>query len=252
MSLSAGDFDRFLRLLPALYEFRHLHAFLEHSLRLVRGLISCDQARWVAFQLRDQPRPPTLVGAIPVASPQIVALLTRVFPRQPFAARRASIRRFGPLMTADISRRARESQYGEHGRFTSRSKSHGLGTPISMTPEHLVSLGLRRRTRPFTERDRAVMTVLQPHLACALENTTHVTEVGLATGMSSGDVPESPLAATLTPREREVAHWLTQGKTNGEIALILGTSPRTIEKHVERILHKLGVENRTTAAIELQ
>ena len=52
----------------------------------------------------------------------------------------------------------------------------------------------------------------------------------------------------LTPQEAEVLRWVAQGKTNWEIGTILGLSRRTAEKHVEHILHKLGVENRTTAA----
>lgn len=52
----------------------------------------------------------------------------------------------------------------------------------------------------------------------------------------------------LTPREVEVLVWVAEGKTNPEIAIILGTSARTVSKHVERILEKLKVENRTAAA----
>jgi DNA-binding CsgD family transcriptional regulator len=52
-----------------------------------------------------------------------------------------------------------------------------------------------------------------------------------------------------TPREVEVFSWVARGKTDLEIALILGASPRTVEKHVQRILAKLGVENRTAAAL---
>jgi DNA-binding CsgD family transcriptional regulator len=52
----------------------------------------------------------------------------------------------------------------------------------------------------------------------------------------------------LTRREAEVLRWLTEGKTNEEIATILGFSRRTAEKHVEHIIRKLGVENRTAAA----
>jgi DNA-binding CsgD family transcriptional regulator len=53
----------------------------------------------------------------------------------------------------------------------------------------------------------------------------------------------------LTPREAEVLAWVAQGKTDAEIAAILETRPRTIEKHVARILAKLAVENRTAAAL---
>jgi DNA-binding CsgD family transcriptional regulator len=53
----------------------------------------------------------------------------------------------------------------------------------------------------------------------------------------------------LTRRESEVLHWISLGKTNPEIAIILGASQRTIQKHVERILKKLNVENRGAAAL---
>ena len=52
----------------------------------------------------------------------------------------------------------------------------------------------------------------------------------------------------LTAREGEVLSWLSKGKTNRDIAQILGLSPRTVDKHLEQIYSKLGVENRTAAA----
>lgn len=52
----------------------------------------------------------------------------------------------------------------------------------------------------------------------------------------------------LTTREGEVLSWLSKGKTNRDIAQILGLSPRTVDKHLEQIYSKLGVENRTAAA----
>ncbi|MEL0636268.1 MULTISPECIES: response regulator [Marinomonas] len=52
----------------------------------------------------------------------------------------------------------------------------------------------------------------------------------------------------LTERESEVLNWLANGKTNRDIAQILEMSPRTVNKHLEQIFPKLGVENRTAAA----
>ncbi len=52
----------------------------------------------------------------------------------------------------------------------------------------------------------------------------------------------------LTARETEVLHWISCGKTNNEIGIILGTHTATVKKHVEHIFKKLGVENRTAAA----
>lgn len=85
----------------------------------------------------------------------------------------------------------------------------------------------------------------------------------LARGMGRGSLGESmlllrqasqdELAAqrlrdiALTPRETEVLSWLAKGKTNRDIADILGMSPRTVNKHLEHIFEKLGVETRSAA-----
>jgi DNA-binding NarL/FixJ family response regulator len=53
----------------------------------------------------------------------------------------------------------------------------------------------------------------------------------------------------LTPRESDVLAWLGKGKTNRDIAEILGMSPRTVNKHLEHIFVKLGVETRSAAAV---
>lgn len=55
-------------------------------------------------------------------------------------------------------------------------------------------------------------------------------------------------SAALTPRETEVLSWLAKGKTNRDIAEILGMSPRTVNKHLEHVFEKLGVETRAAAA----
>lgn len=52
----------------------------------------------------------------------------------------------------------------------------------------------------------------------------------------------------LTHRESEVLLWIAKGKSNRDIAEILTLSPRTVNKHLEQIYAKLGVENRTSAA----
>jgi DNA-binding CsgD family transcriptional regulator len=59
-------------------------------------------------------------------------------------------------------------------------------------------------------------------------------------------VLQSSLA--LTSRESEVLLWISRGKSNREIGEILKISPRTVNKHLEQIFEKLGVENRASAA----
>lgn len=68
---------------------------------------------------------------------------------------------------------------------------------------------------------------------------------------TNGESNEEMLARllSLTCRESEVLYWLTLGKTNRDISAILGLSPRTVNKHLEQIFQKMGVDNRTSAAV---
>ena len=71
----------------------------------------------------------------------------------------------------------------------------------------------------------------------------------VASESNDAAVLEAMVAAfRLTAREAEVLHWVARGKTNRDIGDILGMSPRTVTKHMEHILPKLGVETRTAAA----
>jgi len=69
---------------------------------------------------------------------------------------------------------------------------------------------------------------------------SHSDQRGVKAGLGS---PE------LTPREAEVLFWISQGKSNHDIGVILGAKTGTICKHVGHILSKLNVENRTSAAV---
>ena len=57
------------------------------------------------------------------------------------------------------------------------------------------------------------------------------------------------LALGLTPRAAEALLWLAQGKTNPDIATILGVTESTVKKHVQEMFEKLGVETRGAAAV---
>ncbi len=59
--------------------------------------------------------------------------------------------------------------------------------------------------------------------------------------------PEDLTGLGVSPREAEVLFWLVEGKSNGDIAIILGVAEATVKKHLEHIFEKLGVENRTAA-----
>jgi DNA-binding NarL/FixJ family response regulator len=98
----------------------------------------------------------------------------------------------------------------------------------------------------------AIMTALPGNEALRLQYMGRLgsNEFLLRLAKDSGaDAPaEFSSELGLTTREGEVLSWLSKGKTNRDIAQILGLSPRTVDKHLEQIYSKLGVENRTAAA----
>ncbi|MCZ2495443.1 response regulator [Xylophilus sp. Kf1] len=69
----------------------------------------------------------------------------------------------------------------------------------------------------------------------------------LLSSEAAASLPARPPEVRLTPRESEVLAWLAKGKTNRDIAEILGMSHRTVNKHLEHIFEKLGVETRSAA-----
>jgi DNA-binding CsgD family transcriptional regulator len=117
---------------------------------------------------------------------------------------------------------------------------HALALPLYLDDRTLVSFVLNRRRRDFSDRDRDVLDLARSTLG------------GIYRAMRpprSGRATPSRLIATLTVRERQVVDWLAAGKTDRDIAAILGCSRRTVQKHLQGIYEKLGVESRTAAVL---
>ena len=97
---------------------------------------------------------------------------------------------------------------------------------------------------------QAVMFPDHPELKLQYMGNAGPNEFLLRLAKDAGGNPPAEFSSELglTTREGEVLSWLSKGKTNRDIAQILGLSPRTVDKHLEQIYAKLGVENRTAAA----
>jgi DNA-binding CsgD family transcriptional regulator len=123
-----------------------------------------------------------------------------------------------------------------------RSSELGLnGAPLNLSTVTIPHQTLQDLS---IQRGSKVLTV---HLLSPAESAEH----RLLLTESDQKLHAQPLQRLgLTKREAEVLLWICQGKRNCEIAAILGTSERTVGKHVEGILRKLGVETRTAAAIK--
>lgn len=95
-----------------------------------------------------------------------------------------------------------------------------------------VSMSLNHR-RDFSDEQTELFRMLAPEIARAYHRA-----------QSGPPATETLSGESLTARESEVLRWVSAGKRNSEIARILGISERTVEKHVERVLVKCGVESR--------
>ena len=100
-------------------------------------------------------------------------------------------------------------------------------------PWHLENDGARLEARLYAERPLGRSWLL------TLEETVLVP-----------DSPSNLWRLGLTVRETEVLYWIAHGKSNPEIAIILGAALNTIKRHVQSLLMKLGVESRLAAALQ--
>jgi DNA-binding NarL/FixJ family response regulator len=99
--------------------------------------------------------------------------------------------------------------------------------------------------------DYLTKPVAKADLLSAIEARFRRNEQQLTSGSLTPnfDSHEPLLTLGLTPRVAEVLLWVAQGKTNADIATILGISEWTVKKHVLEIFEKLGVETRTAASL---
>ncbi len=99
--------------------------------------------------------------------------------------------------------------------------------------------------------DYLTKPVVPDELAAAIRARLRRAEAAAPAGRRPGNREATPADLEplgLTPREAEVLFWVARGKTNDEIATVLGIGLTTVKKHLESTFTKLGVENRTTAA----
>ncbi len=119
-----------------------------------------------------------------------------------------------------------------------------------------VSPAARRLVRKYfgMSFDSDLPTALADWLASGSRTLVRHRDERRLTVDRSGNVlllEEARDALGLTPRERQILAWVARGKTNPEIAQILGIAPSTVRKHLENVYAKLGVRTRTAAAARL-
>lgn len=143
--------------------------------------------------------------------------------------------------THRISDSLTDAQFRESGLFNEYYRRIGIdrvvAVPLFVDRGLLVSFVMNRNGRDFSDRECALLDLVREPLAALYRNLLARKRDG---GFS---------ALPVTPREREVLAWLAAGKTDRDIAAILGMSHRTVQKHLQHLYEKLGVETRTAAVV---
>jgi len=103
-------------------------------------------------------------------------------------------------------------------------------------------------TKPVARDD--LLSAVRTRLARRSAHQTELASAQSSAGFNPNyDSPKPLEALGLTPREAEVLLWVAQGKSNGDIALILNMAEKTVKKHMGHIFEKLGLEGRNAATV---
>lgn len=116
---------------------------------------------------------------------------------------------------------------------------HGFGDHNSKISSVVILARLHKLPGAAMAR---ILELIMPNLHCALIRVT--------SHRSSAAFNTNNVANIMTNRESEILQWLHMGKTNWEISSILDISPLTVKNHVQNILRKLDVQNRSQAAVK--
>lgn len=125
----------------------------------------------------------------------------------------------------------------EEKRFFGAAKDFGLRDGFSFGARFE-----RSDAGSFFTCESGELSTHKRHLAI----TTHLLPY-LHESLSRVHMSPTKESAKLTKREREVLNWVKFGKTDADVAGLLGTSNRTVKFHIENAMHKLQANNRTEA-----
>ncbi len=341
-TLLPGEYELFLDCIRELHSFRDAAAL--RAWLLETALPKLVPSDWLSYNEVDLANPANTIAILKPDSPE---RFQKLFPRfqelmhqHPLVVRQLHSDNFPVHKISDF---LKQDEYRRLELYRDVYRHLGveyqIAATIKLEPDRITAIALSRQKEDYTERDRAMLELLRPHLVIAfnhlalaaerqhLLDTVHLAlhEFSSATAIvnlqgrilyhvgpglqwlgaarseflpdaiqnwlqettpalrrsfrldstagevhiravptpsrdrillvltlhDSGPSETDGNAFGLTRREDEVAHWICRGKSNAEIAAILGISPRTVHKHVEHILARAGVESRVALTVRL-
>ena len=255
--LSTSDFDRFNACILALHDSNsEVISFRRHAILALRYVISAEHFSYIEFDSSIH-----IPQAAPVLEPTGVHLpdSARIFAcyrhEHPVIAHHQRTNDGGACKISDFLSRQQFHRLGLYNEFYRHlDTEYQLSVTLATGASSVVAIAFSRDKRDFSERDRLMLNCLRPHIAQAEKNIQllnrlrqAITEGDNQSEEHGADIPSIHQELDLTNRETEVLLWLSRGYTNEDIADMLTIKLRTVEKHLENIYRKLGVENRGTA-----
>jgi len=250
MRLARADLEAILGFLADVDDLDIDEPYPAEVLTSLRTLISCDAAGYQEADLQAR----RFIEQNPAETDEDDALYWAVGPC-PIMDYRSRTGDLTAVRMSDIIGRGRYHElpiYREY--FQPVGLDHILDLGLSAARQRYRSLVLLRShdVGDFSERDRAVLEMLRPHLRAreALADL-HRRADDTDEAMTPADATDEQLAS-LTAREREILHLVGQGETNARIAAELWITPGTVKKHLEHVYEKVGVAGRAAAATFVQ
>lgn len=245
MRLLPKNFNRLQKAIFALHECLTLTAFKKALPVILMGLVPSDLFYAAEFDLElkaEREKITATADSPPPEKPVPTRFIENFWREHPAASLLAPPPGAAVLKLADFYSlpRLRGKEFYERY-YEPDGGRRMLAIATQAGPQTLGVIGLCNRATAFTERDRRLLKLIGPHIE---QTRRHLAMLAPGKPVHA----EVLTAYGLTPREAEITHWLVSGKTNAEIAAILTSCTRTVEKHMEAILKKLGAENRAAAA----
>jgi len=250
--LSASRLRKLLHVTAQVAEFRELSEFRAGVVGLVRELVPCESASY------NEVKPGA--SAIVVADPAIeltsesVELFGRLSGENPLIAHYVRTGEGQPVRFSDfVSQRAlhRLALYDHVYRHI--GVEHQIAFVLPSPPGEVVGIALNRERHDFTGAEAATLDLLRRPLRACYERLTereHLTS--LLSAYEGEQLTARARALGLSEREVQVMHGVSDGASNAQLAIGLGISRRTVEKHLQHIYMRLDVTSRTQAIAQIQ
>src|SRR6266478_1021507 len=126
--------------------------------------------------------------------------------------------------------------------------NYQMAMVVQHAGQQMIGVAVNRVLSDFTERERTCLAVLRSHVVQAYGHGLTIERLRTESRCArDARAAACATAGGLTQREGEVLHWVAGGKSNDDVARIIGVTSATVKKHLEHIYDKLGVANRTAA-----